>query len=226
MKPMLTSNRGLCLLMTGGLMFAASTQLWAADNSREREALRRAQQSLHQAQEERDTLATDKAALTQDKTRLESELKQTAAKVQGSERQAVGLKARVKQLEASLAEQQKAVADGQAREAALTEQLRQTEAKLQDQVRVARTVQSMLEQRAKEAQTLSTQNQAMYQVGLDAIDLYKARSPSAFLQARDKLLGWESIRAENVAETLRDRLDEARFNPPPAAGPLTSTAKP
>jgi chromosome segregation ATPase len=192
-------------------LLMATSLAHAEPSSREREALRRAQQSLRQAQEEREAIVGEKAALATDKTKLEGELKQVAAKVRGAESQAAGLKARVAQLEASLAEQQKAVADGQSREAALGEQIKQTEAKLAEQVRVVGTVQALLAERTREAQTLSLQNQAMYKAGLDAIELYRAQSPSAFLQARDKLLGWENVKVENVAETLRDRMDDARY---------------
>jgi chromosome segregation ATPase len=188
----------------------------AEPSTREREALRRAQQSLRAAQEEREAIVGEKAALATDKTKLEGELKQVAAKVRGAESQAAGLKARVAQLEASLAEQQKAVADGQSRELALAEQLKQGEGKLAEQVRVVATVQALLAERTREAQTLSAQNQAMYKAGLEAIELYRAQSPSAFLQARDKVLGWESVKLENVAETLRDRMDDARYKPLPA----------
>ena len=123
------------------------------------------------------------------------------------------------QLEASLAEQQRAVADGQAREAALSEQLRTAEAKLADQVRVVGTVQALLAERTREAQTLQGQNEAMYKAGLDAIDLYKAPSPTAFLSVRDKWLGWTQVKAENVAETLRDHLEDARYKPLPTEAP-------
>lgn len=195
---------GICLLSLGSVMAQEKP-------SREREALRRVQQSLRQAQQERDAIVGEKAALATDKSKLEGELKQVAAKVRGAESQAAGLKARVAQLEASLAEQQKAVAEGQAREAALAEQVRVTEAKLAEQVRVVSSVQALLAERTREAQTLNAQNQAMYKAGLDAIDLYRAQSPAGFLQSRDKLLGWENVKVENVAETLRDRMDEARY---------------
>jgi chromosome segregation ATPase len=201
--------------MCVALLMAASLA-HAEPSTREREALRRAQQSLRAAQEEREAIVGEKAALATDKTKLEGELKQVAAKVRGAESQAAGLKARVAQLEASLAEQQKAVADGQSRELALAEQLKQGEGKLAEQVRVVATVQALLAERTREAQTLSAQNQAMYKAGLEAIELYRAQSPSAFLQARDKVLGWESVKLENVAETLRDRMDDARYKPLPA----------
>lgn len=183
----------------------------AEPGSREREALRRAQQSLRQAQQERDAIVGEKAALSQDKTKLEGELKQTAAKVRGAEAQAASLKARVAQLEASVAEQQKAVAEGQGREAALAEQLNQLQVKLADQVRVAATMQALLAERTREGQTLKAQNQALYQAGLDAIELYRAKSPAAFLEAHEKLLGWDTVKVENVAEALRDKLDDARY---------------
>ncbi|MEY4763731.1 MAG: hypothetical protein RI907_404 [Pseudomonadota bacterium] len=191
----------------------------AADGSREREALRRAQASLRAAQDERDAMAGEKANLTQDKTKLEGELKQTAARVRGAEAQASGLKARVAQLEASLAEQQKALTEGQAREAALAEQLRQAEAKLADQVRVASTVQALLAERTRDVQTLTAQNDGMYQAGLDAIALYKAKSPSQFLDAHDQVLGWRAVKAEGVVDALRDKLDDARFKALPAEAP-------
>jgi septal ring factor EnvC (AmiA/AmiB activator) len=215
-KPRATLLWAVCAasLMIGGLAHAEG-------NSREREALRRAQQSLRAAQEERDAIVGEKAALATDKTKLEGELKQVAAKVRGAETQAAGLKGRVAQLEASLAEQQKAVAEGQARETALSEQLRATEARVAEQVRVVNTVQALLSERTREAQTLAGQNQAMYKAGLDAIELYRAQSPSAFLQARDKVLGWETVKVENVAETLRDRMDDARYKPLPVEATAT-----
>ncbi len=198
-------------------------QAWSAESgNREREALRRAQQSLRQAQEERDAVVDEKGVLTQDKAKLAGELKQVAAKVRGAESQAASQRAKALQLEADVARQQAELAQAQARETQLTAQLTQALAKQAEQARLLTVVQGMLIDRTRESQTLQAQNQALYTASIDAINVYRSQSPSAWLQASDQLLGYRGVRVENISEVLRDRVEAARFKALPTEATAAS----
>jgi septal ring factor EnvC (AmiA/AmiB activator) len=200
-------------LLCAVLLFSSLHALAGDANNREKEALHRTQQSLRQAQSELETVSGEKAALSQEKSKLEGVLKQVESKASNAASQAASLRSRAARLESDLAEQKAALAAAQAREAALTELLRQTEVRLAEQAQVTASVQKMLAERTRDAQTLSVQNQALYATGLDLIDLYRTQSPSTWLKARDQILGYNTVKVENLAEAMRDRLEAARFKP-------------
>ena len=179
--------------------------------SREREALRRAQQSLRQTQEERDTLAGEKATLAQDKDKLSSELQQTSAKVKGAESRAAAARARIDQLESSLKDKDKVLAESQAREADLQALLTKTQSALAEKAALTSTLTGMLKTARTEQNTLTAQNQALYETGLALIDLYRSDSPSAWLKSVDVPLGLREVRVENLAEAFRTKLEAARY---------------
>jgi len=179
---------------------------------REREALRRTQQSLRQTQQERDALAGEKASLAQAKDQLSDELKQTAAKVKGAQAREASARVRQDQLEASLRSKDEALLAAQTREAALQSDLAQLQASLADKTRTLASVTSLLGTATLERQTLQSQNQALYNTGLQLVDLYRSQSPSAWLKGKDALLGFHGVQVENLAEAFRTRLDEARYN--------------
>lgn len=201
-----------------------STRAQAEDKgSREREALRRAQMSLRQAQEERDALASEKASLTQAKDQAESELKQTSAKVRNAESKAQAARARNDQLEASLKSKEVELTASQQREAQLQELLKKTQAELADKARTLSSVTNLLAAATQDKQTLLAQNKALYATGLEMVTLLRTQSPSEWQRAKDALLGFQAVRADNLAEAFRNRLDEANYNAvaAPAAGPAT-----
>lgn len=201
------------LMLTGGLLALAIGPAQAQDKaSREREALRRAQQSLRQTQEERDALASEKASLAQAKDQLDGELKQTSAKVKGAESKAAAERARAAQFETSLKAKDQALAAAQAREAELGERLGKSEATLAEKTRLLENVRGMLERSTQSQQTLEAQNHALYATGLSLVDVVKSQSPSAWLKTSDGLLGFQGVRAENLAERFRTKLDEARYS--------------
>jgi hypothetical protein len=185
--------------------------------SREREALRRAQQSLRQTQEERDVLASEKASLTQAKDQLDGELKQTSAKVKGAESKAAAERARSTQLESTLRQKDEALQAAQAREAALADKLGKAEAGLAEKTRLLENVSGLLARTAQSKATLEAQNSALYTTGLELVDLVRSQSPSAWLKARDGMLGFQGVKVENLAESFRTKLDVARYDKKEAA---------
>lgn len=209
----------LVFLLSLMMSLLAATAAHAQDKpSREREALRRAQQSLRQTQEERDALAGEKAAMSQAKDKAESELKQTSAKVKGAESKAAALRAKADQLEASLQNKDEALNAALQRESELQAQLQKVQAELADKARTLASVASMLTASTQDRQTLLAQNKALYATGLDMVSLLRTQSPSEWQRAKDAMLGLSAVKAENVAEAFRTRLDDANFNAQPAAG--------
>ncbi|RZL02106.1 MAG: hypothetical protein EOP36_08765 [Rubrivivax sp.] len=217
----------LSILACSVLVLSSADPAHAEDKtSREREALRRAQQSLRQTQEERDALASEKASLAQAKDQLDGQLKQTSAKVKGAESKATSERARAAQLESTLRSKDEALTAAQAREAELADRLRKAEAGLADKSRLLENVSGMLARSAQAQQTLEAQNSALYATGLELVDVVRSQSPSAWLKARDGLLGFQGVRVENLAESFRTKLDVARYNKKEASAAAASASLP
>lgn len=222
--PSAALRRPRASLLVVTLLAAMTLPAQAEEKSnREREALRRAQQSLRQTQEERDALAGEKATLAQAKDKAEGELKLTAAKVKGAESKAAAARVRAEQLEASLKSKDEALVAAQQRESELQDQLHKVQAELADKTRLASSLSNLLAASTQERQVLLMQNKALYATGLDMVSLLRTQSPSEWQRARDALLGMQAVKAENLAEAFRTRLDDANYNaaPAPAAGPST-----
>jgi chromosome segregation ATPase len=222
------SSSGARACWLGALMLMAATHTLAGESNREREALRRVQQSLRDAQAQLSTAADEKATLSAEKAKLEDSLKQAQGKASSTASQLTAARGQASRLQTELDAQKTALDEARVRESALNEQLQQLQSRLSDQMRLTRTLQAMLSDRTHDVQVLTSQNEALYRTGLDLIDLYRSQSPSAWLKARDQLLGFHEVKVENLAEAMRDRLDDARYKALPgeatAAGPAPAPA--
>jgi myosin heavy subunit len=198
-------------LLCAALLSLVAHQALAADNSREREALRRAQLSVQQAQQERDTALGEKASLAQEKSKLAGELSQVSTQVRSAQLQSTSFKQQVARLNTELSQQKAEVLQAQQREEALQEQLKAMQAKHAELSRVVDSLATLLIQRTQDVRVLNTANQAMYALGLDLIELQRSQSSSVWLKASDAVLGHREVKLENQAEAMRDKLEAARF---------------
>ena len=71
-------------------------------------------------------------------------------------------------------------------------------------------------------QVLEQRNAQLYQVGLAAIELYRAKNPADAWLQKASVLGLSEVRVENAAEEMRTKLDDARYFAPAPA--LAATA--
>ena len=214
------------LLKPSQLMVVACTLLALAGSaqsadkaSREREALRRVQQALRAAQEEQTTLQSDKAKLAADKesisrdlSKLDGELKRTSSKVGSAQAEARAAQARSAQLDAELGSVKLEL------EALKLKHDEQDNALREVQSRVVR-VTAMLERSTQTQALLEARNQALYKVGVSAVELYRSRRPTETLARQEPFFGLGVVSIENVAEQWLDRLKEARYEEATKPGP-------
>jgi len=171
--------------------------------SREREALRRAQNALRAATDQQSQLQADKAALTQDKDKLAEQLKAeqgrgqaASAKLRGAEQRAEALQA---ELDAANKARQQHEAAAQQREQELTLQLQ-----------TARTLTTLLERSTTELAGAEDKNRQLYAIGQQLVQRYLGRKPDEIPGIADPVLGLTAIKLENYAEEMRAQLAAQR----------------
>ena len=214
------SQRLTALLMGATLSCACAAQ--DDSHSREREALRRTQAALRQSQEQQATLSKEKDDLAAQRDKLDDAAKRAQSQL-ASTRSDAG------RLNASLAQVEEELAAVKARDDAARKDL---EARLSDQMQRLAEAQRVADERARSNAALSAlleqstrslaaaemANQQMHALGLQLIDRVRGRDGG--LTVGDPVLGFNQIRLENEAESLRDKIDAARIRgaTPAAAG--------
>lgn len=192
------------------MLVSASPAAWAQQDpsAREREALRRTQQALRAAQQETatlqqqaQTLGAEKSRLQEEKQALDATARQRASQVAGAQAQARQAQARVKQLEDELAAVRADLAAAQEKSAA----------QAAEQSRLVATLRTRLERATLAVTVLEKRNGELYQVGLDAIELYRSQRPKETLARMEPFFGIGHVTLDNVAERWRDRLETARW---------------
>jgi predicted nucleic acid-binding Zn-ribbon protein len=193
----------------------------AQQHSREREALRRAQQQISRLQQ-------DNAALQREKAELEQKLK-AAEEAQGkTQRQVSRLRKKAKALQAA----EKDKADLQARLGDAEARLRNTTHNWQEQIGNLRReladlqatldttrreseqsgsqLTARLEGQTQRAQACEDENRRLYGVTMDLIARYKENRGAweKFLLS-EPFTGLKSVEVENLLEDMRDRAAEA-----------------
>lgn len=195
------------------MLVSASPAAWAQQDpsAREREALRRTQQALRAAQQETatlqqqaQTLGAEKSRLQEEKQALDATARQRASQVAGAQAQARQAQARVKQLDDELAAVRAELAAAQDKSAAQA-------AELAEQSRLVATLRTRLERATQAVTVLEKRNGELYQVGLDAIELYRSQRPKETLARMEPFFGIGHVTLDNVAERWRDRLETARW---------------
>ena len=182
--------------------------------SREREALRRAQNALRAATDQQSQLQADKAALTQDKDKLAEQLKAeqgrgqaASAKLRGAEQRAEALQA---ELDAANKARQQHEAAAQQREQELTLQLQAARREGAEHLQTARTLTTLLERSTTELAGAEDKNRQLYAIGQQLVQRYLGRKPDEIPGIADPVLGLTAIKLENYAEEMRAQLAAQR----------------
>ena len=187
---------------------------WAANESREKQMLRRMQQQVQQIEQARAQAEQDKLAALADKAAAETELKKLGATERKlSTEQAArgraesGLKSAQSELEAlkaRLAETEQKLADSVALQRATADKLAQTEsAKKQSELHLADNRQDLKQCR--------THNGSLYTLGREMMQKYHDKSCQDALAQAEPFTGLKQIEVENLMETWRDQLDRERL---------------
>jgi chromosome segregation ATPase len=212
------SYAALALLCLTGALLGGNA--WAQDKaaSREREALRKAQQQMQQVKQEKAALEAKVAGVEQEKNQLAAEKAKLAGQVRGSQARAKEDAAKSKAL---LVERDALAQDKQAlltQKTSLEKQLADMSAKL------ANTEQQLTQIRAQKVQTDSNltarvqqlascedKNAKLYTHGRDLIKQCTDRSATDTLLRLEPFTGIKRVGIENVLEEYRDKLDAEKL---------------
>ena len=204
-----------CLLAT-----LVSLPAQAADESRERQMLRRVQQQMQQLEQARALAEQDKAAALADKDKLERELEQ--AKVAGR---------KLARERAARGRAEGALKAAQDEIAALKSTLAATEAKLADtQMKLQATAQTLAQTESARKQTESqlagtrqdlgqcrTHNGRLYSLSREMMTKYRDKTCQDALAQAEPFTGLKRVEVENLLETWRDAADRERLSAREAA---------
>ncbi|MCR5867680.1 hypothetical protein [Aquincola sp. J276] len=201
--------RMLCAAMALACLLPA-----AAQDSREREALRRAQAALNDTRRELAALQAERAQLLRDR---EAAAAQAAAAEQA--RQALlAQHGRLQQQLAALrsAQEAQAAADAQRHAQATADAAAQATAlqqRLAEQQRSNAAVTALLERATQALAASEDRNRQLHALALQAVERYRSKTPTEAALQGDPLLGLTQIRIDNVAEELRTQADALRSAP-------------
>jgi chromosome segregation ATPase len=196
------------------MMALATSPSWAANDSREKQMLRRMQQQVLQIEQARAQAEQEKAAALADKETAERELEKFGA----TKRQLAGERAARRRMEAEL----EAV---QTENDALKTRLADTEKQLADSVALQRSTAQTLAQtesakkqtegelsgKVRDLQSCQTHNGSLYTLGREMMQKYRDKSCQDALAQAEPFTGLKKVEVENLLEIWRDRLDREKL---------------
>ena len=200
-------------LLLAMLALAASPS-WAANDSREKQMLRRMQQQVQQLDQARAQSEQEKAAALADKETAERELEKFGA----TKRQLAGERAARSRMEAELkalqtendalktrlADTEKQLADSVALQRATAQTLAQTES-------AKKQTEGELSGKVRDLQSCQTHNGSLYTLGREMMQKYRDKSCQDALAQIEPFTGLKKVEVENLLEAWRDKLDRERL---------------
>jgi len=191
---------------------------WAANESREKQMLRRMQQQVQQIDQARAQAVQEKAVALADKDTTERQLEKirsgeaTSKRQLASERAArsraeadlKALRAESDALKARLAATEKQLADSVALQGATAQTLAQVES-------AKKQTEGHLAAKAHDLQVCQTHNGQLYAIGREMMQKYRDKSCQEALAQAEPFTGLKKVEVENLLETWRDRLDREKL---------------
>ena len=196
------------------LVAMAGTPAWAANDSRERQMLRRVQQQVQQVDQARAQAEQEKATALADKETVERDLEKTRSDTAATRRQLAGERsARIRierelqalqterdMLKARLADTEKQLVDSTALQSSIAQTLAQAESeKKQAAARLAGKEQDL--------NVCQSHNGRLYGIGREMMQKYRDKSCQDALAQAEPFTGLKKVEVENLLEIWRDRLD-------------------
>jgi chromosome segregation ATPase len=203
------------LLIFSLLLSLGMSSAWAANDSREKQMLRRMQQQVQQLDQARAQAEQEKAVALADKETAERELKKFGA----TKRQLAGERAARSRMEAELkavqtendalktrlADTEKQLADSVALQRATAQTLAQTES-------AKKQTEGQLSGKAQDLQVCQAHNGRLYAVGREMMVKYQDKSCQDALAQAEPFTGLKKVEVENLLEAWRDQLDREKIN--------------
>lgn len=204
------------------LVAMTAAPAWAANDSRERQMLRRMQQQVQQVDQARAQAEQEKATALADKETAERDLEKTRADTAATRRQLAGersarsrmgrelqaLQTEWDKLKARLSDTEKQLADSVAVQRATAQTLAQAEAeKKQAAARLAGKEQDL--------NVCQSHNGRLYGIGREMMQKYRDKSCQDALAQAEPFTGLKKVEVENLLEIWRDRLDRETLSATP-----------
>ncbi|MBU1396666.1 MAG: hypothetical protein KKE84_11105 [Gammaproteobacteria bacterium] len=197
----------------------ATSPSWAANDSREKQMLRRMQQQVQQLDRARAQSEQEKAEALTDKEAAERELekvrsdeaarkRQLASERAARSRAETGLKALQAEsdaLKVRLADTEKRLADSVALQQATAQTLAQVES-------AKKQTEGALAGKAHALQACQTDNGRLYAIGREMMVKYRDKSCQDALAQAEPFTGLKKVEVENLLEAWRDQLDREKIN--------------
>lgn len=193
------------------MMALAASPSWAANDSREKQMLRRMQQQMQQLDQARAQSEQERAAALADKETAERELEKARSDEAARKRQLAGERAARSRTETELKALQ---AESEALKARLADSvaLQQVTAQTLAQVESAKKqTEGQLAGKAHDLQACQTHNGRLYAVGREMMDKYRDKSCQDALAQVEPFTGLKKVEVENLLEAWRDKLDRERL---------------
>jgi chromosome segregation ATPase len=196
------------------IALTAAAPTWAANDSREKQMLRRMQQQMQQVEQARAQAEQEKASALADNESLQRELNKLKAikKQHAGERSArsrvenelKAAQAELDALKARVAETEAKLADSQSQQRATAQLLAQTEsAKKRSEAQLAGT--------QNDLKLCQTHNGQLYGLGREMMQKYRDKSCQDALAQAEPFTGLKKVEVENLLETWRDQLDREKL---------------
>ena len=183
--------------------------------SREREALRRAQQQLSQVQGDLAAAEQEKATLAADLEKAQASSKAEAGKVASlqhglgnSKQQLAAVTGELAQVKDTLAATAQQLSETRRTLAETTQTLRQTEAE-------KRQLESLKVRHEGDIASCERKNVALYAIGRSLMDRFEHKTCGESLAEREPFAGLKKVETENLLEEYRDKLDDQKLIKPP-----------
>lgn len=204
------------------LVTMTAAPAWAANDSREKQMLRRLQQQVQQIEQARAQAEQEKAAAVADKDSSERELNKLRSGDSAAKRQLAGERAARSRTEAELktmqaeleglklrmADTEKKLADSMALQRTTAEKLAQTES-------AKKQTESQLAGNRQDLKICQTHNGRFYSIGREMMQKYRDKSCQDALAQAEPFIGLKKVEVENLLETWRDRLDREKLGATP-----------
>lgn len=202
--------------LIGSLLITSLTSpVWAADESREKQMLRRMQLQMQQVEQARGLAEQEKAAALADKDKLERELEQAKSagrKLSGeraarnrAERALKAAEEEISALKARLAETDAQLATSQATLQSITQTLTRTEGE-------KRQAESSLVATRKDLGQCRSHNGELYSLSREMMTKYRDKTCQDALVQAEPFSGIRKVQIENLLETWRDAADRERLS--------------
>lgn len=218
---------GLLILLLLASTIPASNA-WSEDSrvSREREALRRAQQLVLQLRQEKTALEVKLAGFAQEKATLAQEKEKLADEIDGAQNRAQSESAKRRQLQVALdaMTQEKQALQTQKNEldrrlGELTARQTSTENDLARSQEQKKQTESTLQTRDRQIASCEDKNIKLYQYGRDLITQCRDRSATDAVLRLEPFIRIKRVQIENLLEEYRDKLDAQKSLPASSASP-------